>query len=341
MTSISVVCLTKDIDNVLEGLDKFGEFHIEQNSEQISPTELNKSTHKIEETLTDLNELTNLLNIEKPGLLDIFRTEKSVRTQITAENWQTLAEKVSQETIALKKQAIEVSASATNLQEKKAELTHIQGMLTVMENMEVNLLTMEELHIINIVVASVPTKDITDLEKAIEGIPLIFHRCYLAEHTQFVCSAFPNKYRATVEKTLKTHHGEIFAIPEDLPHDVSQALSEVNRKLQENAKNEKEIKEKIQKIGETNKQKLSSLKETAQNVLALMQAEKKIQQSGRLSTVTGFIPKQAIGKLQKTVNTRLHGKVLFLENQVETSEDPPTLIKHNRFVKPFEEITRL
>ena len=37
----------------------------------------------------------------------------------------------------------------------------------------------------------------------------------------------------------------------------------------------------------------------------------------------------------------LEGKVLVLKNEVAESADPPTKISHNRFVKPFEELTKL
>ncbi len=37
----------------------------------------------------------------------------------------------------------------------------------------------------------------------------------------------------------------------------------------------------------------------------------------------------------------LEGKVVVLKNEVPESADPPTKINHNRFVRPFEELTKL
>ena len=72
-----------------------------------------------------------------------------------------------------------------------------------------------------------------------------------------------------------------------------------------------------------------------------MNAEKKISQSGRLATVKGFVPQKKFQELNEKVNKMLDGKVLVLTNEVPKAADPPTKISHGRFVRPFEELTKL
>ena len=83
------------------------------------------------------------------------------------------------------------------------------------------------------------------------------------------------------------------------------------------------------------------MKETSENILTLLQAERKILQSGRLATVKGFVPQKKVQELSEKVTEMLDGKVLVLENEVAETEDPPTMISNNRFVRPFEELTKL
>jgi V/A-type H+-transporting ATPase subunit I len=64
-------------------------------------------------------------------------------------------------------------------------------------------------------------------------------------------------------------------------------------------------------------------------------------QSGRLATVKGFVPQKKFQKLKEKVTELLQGKVIVLKNDVAGSADPPTKVSNNRFVKPFEELTRL
>ncbi len=83
------------------------------------------------------------------------------------------------------------------------------------------------------------------------------------------------------------------------------------------------------------------MKETSENILALLQAERKILKSGRLATVKGFVPQKKFQELNQKVTKMLDGKAIVLENEVVETADPPTMITNNRFVKPFEELTKL
>ena len=341
LTSVSVICLRKDTDNLLEALREFGEFHIDEAFDDDPSTSISKKIHNIEETIVDITDLIKLFSPQKTDIFNIFRVEKVAKTKITADNWQILAELVTQEVNKLKAQTQELTAFKNILLEKKAELSHLIEMLTVLSNMEVNLSVMKELHLINIAVASVPTKDLPDLEKALVDMPLIFHRCYLTKGTQFVCSAFPSKYRLDVEKALKTHHGELLSVPSNLPTDIEQALKEVKNQLNSNTRAEKEINIALSKLGQANKSKFISLLETAQNVQTLLLAKEKFLRSEYIATAKGFVSKRRLAMLHKSVVSKLEGRALVLENEVVAEADPPTLIRNNRFVKPFEEITKL
>ena len=341
MTSTSIICLKKDVDNILEGLNQFGEFHIEQGTGNATLAEYYQSIQKVDEALADVNDLIKQLNLEKTRGLDIFRVSEPIKTQVVSENWNALLESTSQEIATVKGEAEKFMVAMAGLQDKISSLTHMQGMLSIMETMGADLAATEELHLIHVAIASVPRKNVLDLDKALVGFPLIFHRCYLAKETEFVCLAMPAKYTKDAEKILKTYHGEIFRIPEDLPHNASDALQEVNNQLKESLKKESAAKESLKQLGASNRNKLTSLRETAQNISSLLNAKLKILQSERLATVKGFVPKNELCRLKEKVESQLEGNVLVLENEVVAVQDPPTKIRNNRFVKPFEEITRL
>ena len=341
MASVSIICLKRDIDKILEALNRFGEFHVETAVETEPPTDFNQSIQKVEEALTNVNGLISQLNIEKTEVLDVFRLPKLAKMQVTAENWQTLLELISREIEELKQKTERVTASLAALRENSANLTHIQNMLTILRNMDADIATMDELRLIHIAIACVPSKNIPDLDKALTGYPLVFHRCYLSKATEFVCLALPSKHVEAVEKILKTHNGEIFQIPKDLPRNVTDALKQVSKQLEVKAQKEKEIQECLWNLGVSNRNKLNSLKETMQNILFMLDAKRKIQQAGRLAAIKGFTPKKRFSQLKEKVAMELNGNVLVLQNKVAAHEDPPTKISNSRFVKPFEEITKL
>src|ERR1035437_10291491 len=104
MTSTSIICVKKDVEPVLEALNSFGEFQIEQTAQDNAGlTEYNQSIQKVEGSLADVNVLISQLIQEKSSLLGIFKITQPTKIQVTAENWQALMESTSQKILALKK----------------------------------------------------------------------------------------------------------------------------------------------------------------------------------------------------------------------------------------------
>jgi V/A-type H+-transporting ATPase subunit I len=342
MTSTSIICSKKDVEPVLEALSSFGEFHIEQTAQDNSDLgDYNQSIQKVEESLSDANLLTSQLIHEKSSPLSIFKLTVPTKMQVTADNWQALLESTSQKISALKKETDALNEEISCLQEKTDQLNYTKDMLGRLNLMGADLSAMEDLKLIYVATASVAAKNFGGLETAIAGLPIFINRCSLTKEVAFICLATPTKHRAEIEKILKTYHAEVFHIPEELPHDTNEALKEVGKQIKENTDKEKVLCNSLKKLGEENKDNLASLKETSENILALLQAERKILQSGRLATVKGFVPQKKFQELNEKVTGMLDGKVLVLENKVAESADPPTKVLNNRFIRPFEELTKL
>ena len=92
MTSVSIFCVKRDVELVLEALGSFGEFHVEQTAETPSLAEYNQSIQRAEESLGIVNELSKQLITQQPGFMDIFRETQPTKMQVTAENWRSLQE---------------------------------------------------------------------------------------------------------------------------------------------------------------------------------------------------------------------------------------------------------
>ena len=60
-----------------------------------------------------------------------------------------------------------------------------------------------------------------------------------------------------------------------------------------------------------------------------------------LQQFKGFVPQKRFTELREKVNGSWMERALVLANEVVTAEDPPTKINHSKFVKPFEELTKL
>ncbi len=341
MTSTSIVCLRKDITRTLDALSSFGSFHIEDASEKDSAAEYSQRIQKTEQTLADIKDVTTRLPAPKTGLLDMFKAPAVVKAQVAAENWQQLSEANAQIVQDLKEQTHALTGELAALQEQKDMALHIHRMLQQLETIDADLSAMKDLHLIHVAVASVPKRELPDLERSLARLPLIFHRCTMRKDKDFVCLAVPSKQATEADRIVKTHHGEILEVPDDLPHDVSQALQTVSDELKQIGQHQKEVQDAIQKLADENRESLTSTKEITENLLGLLKAQKSSKQTERLATLKGFVPTKTFGQLQHKINAALNGTVLVLENKVAKTADPPTKMAHNRFVRPFEELTKL
>lgn len=342
MASTSIICMKKDVESILETLNTFGEFDIKPaTQDDTGLIEYNQKIQKVEERLLDVNGLIKDIVQEKTSLLGIFKTDQTIKVNVTADNWQTLLEKTSQEILTLKKEIEDLDVCLRNIKEKTAQLNHIKRILENMECVGADLATIEGLKLIYVAFASMPIKNCEPLETALANVPLYMHQCHLSPEECFVGLTVSIKHKDELERILRTYHAEIFLMPNDLPRNVAEAHKKVDEQLKENNTQEKTIRSALKKLGEENKDKLTAWKETSENILVLLNAQKKTIQSGHLATLKGYVPQNKFKELSQTINTIMGDKVLVLENDQNEFVEPPTKVTHSRFVKPFEEITKL
>jgi V/A-type H+/Na+-transporting ATPase subunit I len=342
MTSASIICVRKDVESVLEALSSFGEFQIEPSTgEEKNISEIEQSIVIAKQALSDANNLTKQLVDEKASFFAMFKVSLISQVAVTVENWQSLLDYTSQNIAALKTQADSLTKQLTDLAEKKISLSHIKDMLGQMQQGNADLVASEELKLIQVRFASLPAKNFSGLETAIAGLPSFINRCSMGKEVVFVFIALPAKYSTELDRILKIYHAEIFHIPAELPKNIDEALKGADKQLQENHEKEKQVRSELRNLGEDNKDNLASWSETSQNILNLLDAETKILKSGRLARVSGFVPVKKFSELNQKVSGMLEGKVVVLSNGAVKETNPPTRILNSRFVKPFEELTRL
>jgi len=125
--------MKKDVESILETLNTFGEFHIKPSAQDdTSLVEYNQKIQKVEERLLDVNGLIKEIVEEKTSLWGIFKTAQSIKVNVTADNWQALLEKTSQDILTLKKEIECLDVALCSIKEKTAQLNHIKRIL---ENM--------------------------------------------------------------------------------------------------------------------------------------------------------------------------------------------------------------
>lgn len=127
-----------------------------------------------------------------------------------------------------------------------------------------------------------------------------------------------------------------------------EAIKEIDDKLKVNSEKEKELTDKLRKIGEENKKQFVAWKETSENILLLLNTKMKVLESGPYATIEGFTPQKKFNTLCDILNKKIDGKVIVSKTDPPKQDHknhaktmPPTKMSNNKFVKPFEELTKL
>jgi V/A-type H+-transporting ATPase subunit I len=340
MTAASIICLKKDFDLALEALDDFGDFHIEEIEEKSEETQYEQLIRRTEETIRSLSAIIIQLNVEKAGLLDVFKAEKITKMEITAENWQHLLNTVEKESLKLKKNVDAHVTSLKNLDEEVSSLQHLHRVLTILNRFKINLEALEEMHFIYVAVVTLSPKNIPELGTALSSYPSIFYHRSITKSQEFAFIAASSKYKDEIEKILKNHHAESFQLPEDLHERPADALKKINVQTKELLQNKKVILDSLEKLADENKQRLFALKETAQNILNILSIKQKSLETKYLVTIKGYLPKEELEKLERKMDGKLD-QALLIKKESTDSQDPPTKIHNRSFIKPFETITKL
>jgi V/A-type H+-transporting ATPase subunit I len=340
MTAASIICLKKDFDLVLEALDEFSNFHIEEIQEDSKKTDYENLIRQTDETVRNLSTVIAQLKIEKSGLLNVFKAEKITKIEITAENWELLLNTVEAESIKLKRNVDGHIISLKNIDEELSRLQHLQRILKILNRFKINLEALEGLQFIYIAVATLSSKNIPELGTALSIYPTIFHHRSITKDQEFILIATPIKHKDEIEKILKNHHVENFQLPEELHEQPSDALKEIDVRKKELMQNKKIVLNSLENLAEVNKQRLFALKETAQNISNILNTKQKSLETKHLVTVKGYIPKKELEELGRKMDDKLD-RTLLIEQKFTDSQDPPTKIHNRSFIKPFETITKL
>jgi vacuolar-type H+-ATPase subunit I/STV1 len=201
MTAASIICLKKDVEKVLETLNRFGEFHIESTVPQSTEIdEYNQNIQQIEQRIANIDILNNQLTKQKTSPLSIFRLIQPTIVQVTTDNWYSLLEETDQNVIALKEKIETLNSTIENLQKQITELTQLKDILACMQNLGIDPTSIGQFKHINVEIARLPIKTYDTFKTATATIPLETYRCRLNPDTYFVYLAMASKYKEEIQK---------------------------------------------------------------------------------------------------------------------------------------------
>lgn len=260
--------------------------------------------------------------------------------EITAEDLQSLIEKLEQEVSESVTNINRMSSSLSSLDEEVSDLQELRRILLILERFDLNPKTLEEMRFIYTVVGTVSSRNVNRLEKVFSTRSGFLYNRPLSEETAFLFVATPSKYREETEEILKTYHAEVFKTPKRISGGLSEARREVDDRLGRLLEQQKDLEDSLEKVAETDRDRLLGLREAAQDILKALRFKLDSFETDRLVTVKGYVPRKQVDRLREELGRKLGGRLLVSEGEVP-SEGLPTSIHNPFMIRPFEALTRL
>jgi V/A-type H+-transporting ATPase subunit I len=339
MTAVTLVCLKKDLDVILNTLNEFGQFHIER-TENTRPESFGATNEEAERISAKLNSLIERLKI-KIESVSPFKYAEIKRTRLSIDDWNSTFQSVSEEISTLEEETENAFKSFNEIDQKIVELQGIAEIMRILERFDIDPRILNELHLTYAVIASVPLRNAISLGRAVSNLPVVYYHEKISNNKAFMFLATVKKHYETVEKILKAYDTEPFPCFEIMNKKPFQALYDLQTDLKELYEKKEDALRLIQREGEKYKARLQVLREIIWNVENTLKAKGDAFKTERLAQISGFVPEDSFvnleGFLEKTLRDHF---ILFTSHTVEF-EDPPTSLHNPSFIKPFEVITRL
>jgi V/A-type H+-transporting ATPase subunit I len=339
MIVVTLVCLHKDLDSVLNVLNNFGQFHIEKTG-NARPNSFGAAVEEAERTSTKLNSLMEQLKI-KPESVSPFKSEEIKRKRLLIDDWNSTLQNTSKEISALEEETSKALKSLEAIDQEAAELKKIAEIMRILERFKIDPRLLNELHLTYAVIASAPIRNVVSLGRAVSNLPVVYHYEGISDNRAFIFLAMARKYSETVERILKSYDTEPFPYLERIDKKPSQTLLDIRSHLRKLDRDKEDTLGLIQQEAEKYRTRLQALKEIIWNVENALKAKENIFKTERLAQISGFVPEDSFVNLKESLEETMGERFIVFPNETVKFEDPPSALHNSSFIKPFEMITQL
>lgn len=280
--------------------------------------------YKIKETLKRCENLLGKLKIQYTKDSDMVLLENRV-------------EDISQK-IGDFEQNYDECVKKINLNEKQNEEALIKiEEASRLENIDIDMKKLYDLQYIKFRYGSIPKKNLEEIKKELENLNIILLEVKEEGDLSWIIYFTTTEFVSEVDGIFNIQKFERELLPDDLIRTPKEYLrnlkEEINAKERENSELNAQI-EKIRKEGMT---KILSLYRELQTYDKINTIKKYIvhDQNGSFYVVA-WIPENNLRKMQK----KLEG-IPDIDYVVRDGANPPTKLKNNKIIKPFEELVKM
>ncbi|OFZ78223.1 MAG: hypothetical protein A2583_02560 [Bdellovibrionales bacterium RIFOXYD1_FULL_53_11] len=241
--------------------------------------------------------------------------------------------------VDLEKTARTLQENEKQARREKLKNEQIAAKLKYLVKLDVNTGDLKKFNFIRVVFGRIPRRRLKELTRLLSDKDVIVHEFERKAYDVFLILFMRKESSGEVLTSLREILFEEYPLPDNIEGQPKKALETAARNLQlanialERAELEK--RELLLLHGDT----LKLAYDMCLNTITVKEAQKELRQSSRLSVLSGYVPEYRLGEFHKTVeSTAGDTAIIFTE---AAGPGAPTLLKNNKFLKPFEMLVEM
>lgn len=280
--------------------------------------------YKIKETLKKCENLLNKLQIKYTKETDMVLLENKVLD---------ISNKIDE---FEKKYDDYVKKIASNEKQNEEDIIKIEE-ASRLENIDFDMKKLYDLQYIKFRYGSIPKKNLEEIKKELEKLNIILLEVKDEGDLSWIIYFTTTEFVSEVDGIFNIQKFERELLPEDLVRTPKEYLRNLKEQIKQRERENNENNIQIEKLKKEGMTKILSLYRELQTYDKINTIKKYIVHDQNDSFyVVAWVPENSLKRMKK----RLDG-IPDIDYVIRDGEDPPTKLKNNKIIKPFEELVKM
>lgn len=257
------------------------------------------------------------------------------------DNIKTSLQYIKTELNTIKQNFVDLETALEKLKKEKHEIENKLELLNHAKNLDIDLNELYNLEYIKFRYGKLPKENIGRLENSLKNLNAILLRIEEDEKNIWVMCLTTKELSAKVDSYLNVYKFERVWIPKDITGNPKDVWSEYDRKIQELKFDIENKENELTRIRDRDEEELVSLYEEINLFIKINNVKKFMAyDENGLFYIIGWIPAKELTKILPKLKREKDLKY-DIKNHDEVAGTPPTKLKNNVFVRPFETLVKM
>lgn len=348
MKKLRIVLHKDKKEKVLRRLLDEGIFHLESVETEGIPEKAKEEKHVVDiiELGSKIDDI--LLTFSKLGI-KISEDEIEKKIKVKEESTEEVLKRIKENVEEIGKKVKEIYNALVDIRNEMNELEEQRKILSAINriNVDFNSVKQEYEKKFKHVFAGIgvmPSEDLDIIKKDIEKLTKNFaiYSHPLTTEDSLILLVSLQEYEKEIRFILNLHGFKKLKILEELKEfeKVEDAIAEIDYKISELEKEERELFGRAKKIAKEEKEKILAMKEELEVEKEIAKISEKFGRTIETYIITGWVPSEEVYRICSIIRDEANGLCEIVSRAPEHGEKPPTLVVNPAPARPMEVITQ-